>query len=477
MEKFFYRFRSTDRLLDGSHELEQQEIFFASPKELNDPLDGFKDIVWRGDEILWSNLLKHYMLCLMHTAIGPYISPDHIFADSECFIFANQGTFPTPEFGMLYDKICQMFFQHEDIANLPALLASRNSSIRRDELTTYLRMVHLHALNAVLTGMEEANCSPVRPKDDPVRAASLKPIPCCEILNKWSLLERDNPDKPGIVEVLTASAEGVAMQFNLISEYNGTSLRYVTAWKFVVSEFTRKYVEELEQLLYRECHTACFVEDHTQAAMWGNYGDGHKGICLKFKASSNSSGAPSLKLNQICGCRGDKSGSTPVYGDVAHEFCKVEYVPQFIEIDFFCSLGRLTGPMLRYWFYDSAGNASYSVQGILSESDRWREQYWKQFDRAITTKLKDWAHENEFRLTYITDSTDPPARKLKYNFEDLQGIIFGIKTSTTDKLKIMHIIENKCRKEGRKDFEFHQAYYSRLKGKIETTKLSLLKFA
>ncbi len=67
-------------------------------------------------------------------------------------------------------------------------------------------------------------------------------------------------------------------------------------------------------------------------------------------------------------------------------------------------------------------------------------------------------------------------RKLKYNFNDLEGIIFGIRTSLDDKLKISKIIEKKCKELGRTDFKFYQAYFSRQRGKIEYSEMSLLKF-
>ena len=45
----FYRFRSMKYLLGEEYqELENQAIYFASPKELNDPMEGFRDIVWIG---------------------------------------------------------------------------------------------------------------------------------------------------------------------------------------------------------------------------------------------------------------------------------------------------------------------------------------------------------------------------------------------------------------------------------------------
>jgi hypothetical protein len=40
-----YRFRSTKQLLDGFSELETQQIYFAPPEDLNDPIEPFKDLV------------------------------------------------------------------------------------------------------------------------------------------------------------------------------------------------------------------------------------------------------------------------------------------------------------------------------------------------------------------------------------------------------------------------------------------------
>ena len=65
-----YRFRSTDALLDKYHELEEGFIYFASPDQLNDPMEGLRDIVWCGDKVVWTNFFKHYIYCL-HVA-NPY---------------------------------------------------------------------------------------------------------------------------------------------------------------------------------------------------------------------------------------------------------------------------------------------------------------------------------------------------------------------------------------------------------------------
>jgi hypothetical protein len=68
MPEYLYRFRSIEKLLNEPYqEVESQEIYFSRPDELNDPLEGFKDIFWRGDHIVWRNLFRHYLLNLMLT--------------------------------------------------------------------------------------------------------------------------------------------------------------------------------------------------------------------------------------------------------------------------------------------------------------------------------------------------------------------------------------------------------------------------
>ena len=60
-DNLFYRFRSTTALLGEKKELENQEIYFASIDELNDPMEGKPDLVFKGDRIVWENLFKHYL--------------------------------------------------------------------------------------------------------------------------------------------------------------------------------------------------------------------------------------------------------------------------------------------------------------------------------------------------------------------------------------------------------------------------------
>jgi hypothetical protein len=66
---------------------------------------------------------------------------------------------------------------------------------------------------------------------------------------------------------------------------------------------------------------------------------------------------------------------------------------------------------------------------------------------------------------------------LRYQFADLEGIVFGIKTPLSAKEEIIKIILAKCEREGRKTFTFRQAPYVPYSGKIETRPMDLLRIA
>lgn len=68
-------------------------------------------------------------------------------------------------------------------------------------------------------------------------------------------------------------------------------------------------------------------------------------------------------------------------------------------------------------------------------------------------------------------------RKLRYNFEDLAGIEFGTRTSEHDMIRIMKIVEAKCKQTDRKDFEFSRMKYSDKLGSLEAVPMKLLEFA
>lgn len=154
-----YRFRKIESLLEYK-ELEEQEIYFASPDKLNDPMEGFNDMFWSGDEVVWKNLLKHYLLCLNHfwgTFLRFETTNDEKreLTESDILILKIKENLETSNEIKLYEEICKIFFANETISKFPSFLASRKNPIRRNELSFHLKSLHLHALNAIFSAYEK----------------------------------------------------------------------------------------------------------------------------------------------------------------------------------------------------------------------------------------------------------------------------------------------------------------------------------
>lgn len=469
MSTDFYRFRPASALLDGFHELEKQEIYFPTLKELNDPVEGYKDILWRGDAIVWRNLLRHYLLCLMHsvflTAVqGKDFKPETAFN----VVHQTDDDLPEAPIRQIFAAACYALFAKAEVQTLVAELAKSTRAVRRDELIFYLRLLHPAALAILLDRFAEQGSKLMETGSlTELGASSLKSIPA--ILRQFSIAAE-------IADAISFANESIMHQLALVQEFNDALPEERRPWLHVARNFPSEYVRAIENLLFPDWHAACFVTDPTNAAMWGHYGHSHQGMCLKFKAGTDSDGKPALDLYQVNSWGSNGAG----YAYVPHRFEPIEYTSGFPEISFFESMGRIpVGKLSRFWYCGPAGERSEIADRILSDQGQWREGYWAKFASSYRVKMPHWSYENEHRLVLhssLADLSTKESRKLKYRFEDLTGIIFGIETSTENKLAAMKVIEEKCAEAERTDFEFWQARYSHRSRQIDLLPLNLLKF-
>ena len=88
----------------------------------------------------------------------------------------------------------------------------------------------------------------------------------------------------------------------------------------------------------------------------------------------------------------------PIYTYANHPFHRVTYTKTYPEIDFFRSLGHLRSVALSWWYSDGHGNNSSCAPDVYEKQAEWRNKYWTEFLTSQTTKLEDWAYEEEYRL-------------------------------------------------------------------------------
>lgn len=475
MSATFYRFRSAVALLGEFAELEKQEIFFSLPDHLNDPLEGFKNVVWSGDSILWRNLLNHYLLCLVEGASLAMLQGDG-FEPERCtnLVKKTDEDLPDAPIRVMLEQVRQKFFAHEAVTQFVDQAAKLELKLNHDGLRAYLRSLQPMALDALFRTFAAHDLPLVPPSFD------MEDIPADLTKNLREMLPAHaQAQADGTADVILRSCEMAVLQLNLIQDVSRPVSRERANWLFLTRDFPRFYVDTLPKLLFPDWATACFVTDPEDPAMWGVYGDGHRGACLIFRPTNDADGPPSLTLDWTVGLSRGSDEPLPIRQTMSLPFTPVRYANDYPEIDFFTSLGVLARSKLTdFWYRAEDGTRGPRGDAILSESAEWRSAYWERHGLTTTTKLPQWKHEGEHRLVLTTNFVghgDAGTRKLRYHFSDLSGIVFGMKMPHAEKLEIMRIIERKAVAEGRQDFEFFQAQYESRTGNILPNRLSLLK--
>lgn len=158
------------------------------------------------------------------------------------------------------------------------------------------------------------------------------------------------------------------------------------------------------------------------------------------------------------------------------ELQEVKYDVDYEKINFFDIVGNLTIPEIYYLFSDKDERSSFLLE-IEKDINEWRKNYNEILNNIYLVKTKDWKFEEEYRILLrdiLGVFLDASNRKCRYNFKSLKGIIFGMKTSESDKMKIIDILSKKCSMYVIKDFKIYQAYFDEEEKNIKINNINLL---
>ena len=461
-----YRLRSTNRLIGDTQELEEQSIYFASLVELNDPMEGFRNIYFQGDDIVWRNLFRHYVHCLHRVRIlYSIIGEDEPLTGSDIPVYMNFVREQNEKMVQLFDEILERIDRNDHVKKFLNEVEQIGRKVSVDEVSIYLRIFHLFALEEIQQAFADRDLLPNYERYP--NAARL-----LDQVNKSITLVNSIERKDVHKVMLEVSARVMEGLFLLQKYHWATSSESTigTNGTFLLFDFTQAYLDRIESLIFPDWFVACFLRKCNNSSTWAKYADSHKGVCLIFETKTEA-GREFLPLRE----KRDSSGD--VYdGETRQlEIRDVNYGSVAIEFDFFRSIGRLSEvDLMDVWYTDSDGKISECGTHLLSDPTEWRKEYWRNFSRISASKSKDWKYEEECRMVLsssLHDLQDYRKRTLKYEFDSLKGIVFGIGTSDSDKFEIIEVIERKCREHGRTEFDFYQAFYSHKGDDIDRYKL------
>lgn len=458
MTKYLYRFRKFSDLKGSleagrESELEGLYIYFSPPEKLNDPLEGHREMIWRGDKILWENLFAHYFLCLArrHIESCEYINLEDIpFTIRRSYLEE-----PLDEFTQL-KEVSQTFLNHPNVQAHIKTLAYKERSVKKSELMLHLNLIHNFALHVISNYLVEFG---LIQKGMGINGESPKEL----LLTSSTILEFY---KGLSSEELTSASEDIATSPLVPIEEHNLKLNYAIwkenknqRWMDLSINFPEYYITALKELCTNNWYTACFMESCKNASIWGTYGSEHKGACLKFKVDGTVN-AYTLDL----GFPSEKHPS-PITNRKLN-LATVQYDGNSPELDFFYSLGAIPELNVKADWLTRNGTKSSRYDAVFSNLEKWRSEYHANEKKSIITKTKDWSGEVEMRIllqAHHEDFKPTESRKLRYNFQQLESIIFGVNMPLLHKLDLIETVEKLCIKHNRENFVFQQAYYTKNK--------------
>lgn len=442
-EQFFYRFRTLKNIFEYK-ELENLEIYFASNEELNDPMEAYKTVIFQGDNIMWHNLFKNYILCLSRFMLANQLkgNPEELIQISSFNILNPFDDFQyTQLYYDLFNGIYKTFREHftEDINNI----FKENDKVTAEALKVYLLILNLLILEIIGSHLYKTI---INDSIDFIKKEKQETI-------KSLLIYKNELDSHFHDTVCTVLAKQCFDELYLPCLTNKT--------RFPLSEelyqylyygrFIDEYIEYLSNFVRAKSYIASFNTDATNPVMWSHYTENHKGVCLIYKNINNK-----IKL-----FKDETYTETRPPKNITLEFKKINYKYEDNTINFFYSFLNDDKKNKDNWYTDFLTNEKSN----LYNNYKTNEQYIQNEKNLIALplyKTKQWSYEEEYRLILDEKNTlEQEDRKYKYAFRYLNGIIFGIKTPLNKKLEIIELIKKLCEKYNRniRTFKFYQAFY------------------
>lgn len=452
---FLYHYRPIDSAL---LEIGNGTLHFATREELNDPVEGYVRVFWQGDKAAWEGLFRNYV-CSLSQAIDLYL----LQGDDEMLLhrtlMADLHSFDDVPLGHILKDLGDAFLADEEIQKLAVFYGS-SLKVREEELQLLLYYIHNKALIRCIQKNINYGTMPEKIADGLLRALASNTVPF-----PFDLMESELSDEERRYQFAKKAKEFIEdmkeMQYVRFGFADDTFLygkhmdeKEQTAqkgsiteahrrrnWVTIAVDFPRVYVDQLKDMIYPESYVVCFSGKNNDSAMWGNYADHHRGVCLIYETYENN--CMTLRKEK----RSFSLSAKPV-----------SYEGNLTERNFFETFGRLTRSQIRTWL--SGVDGISSAYDTFSDEDEWRNRYWEAYDIKTYRKIKAWEHENEYRLALTNtfyDFNEPTSRNLRYEPKAFKGIIFGIKTSEYDKKRIMEKLLEHA--DELTDFRIFQAEY------------------
>lgn len=434
-----YRYRTIKSAL---LELDNGTFYFAEPAELNDPIEGYLKIFWRGDKPAWEGLLKNF-ICSLFYDLQTYLfmAGRYHNADRENFLsnlkskilLLDLRKFDNSPLSKIFEELTENFLAEETVKEVVNFYGDDKIKCYGHETEFILRTVIDVAFIICVR-----KCKTLGLIDEDFEEKFFDVAYEISFEELKNISDSARKQKIDAIENLNLDMmESGLLALKLNHRSSDTNYRFKQHMLWLRFIFPRTYAEQLKEIMYPNGYVVCFSDTPTNSAMWGNYADNHRGICFIYD-TENFDGHDFI-----------------TFAAKSLEVKPIKYSAQAIERNFFDTLRHLNFIHAEDWLTGLGGRKSKKLTASEDEPE-----YIYDYQEKFYRKMTDWHHEREYRI-FLPDRfhryTDKFTRSLKYDLRTLTGIVFGLRTTLDDKLEILQ----KLSRLGKsiRNFEFFQAEY------------------
>lgn len=477
MERY-YRFRSAERLLGRPAcgdaparpgELDELTIYFASPHELNDPLEGHRETYFQGDLIVWRNLIRHYTLLLYASVVDVYrYAGDGVIKHPNLKPENFQGVARE-----VVDSAIKSVLANKEISLYISAIAGTQRKVSRVELVSHLHTLHTTVLTFILNKLSKHFDLPDAARYNSAMHNFLQYI---DLRAGKIKAEGETPNTEDYAEIASKIRQQ-SLRANALrdEELSNGQLRIFT-------NFPQHFAEQIDYLVFPHWYVACFMKSYANSSIWGSYGDNHKGICLIYKPDSDR-GIDALTFRELpfdfvkVQNQHKTRDQWFLNMPMSLPLMKVKYNSEFTTVNFFTSPHNEQPEWADSYLYrDEDGSVSACAEWMTNLDEEIYLRHRDLFMKSLTTKTAHWENETECRVIIAGLPWTREQRLIKYSFHQLEGLIFGINTPDDVKIKVIKKIAVHCKARRRSDFKFYQARFNKSYTKIEHEQLDFVRF-
>lgn len=351
-----YHYRSIDsalKELQGTYHL-------SAPNELNDPLESYVTVFWRGDQPAWEGLFKNYVASLWQALEIYQLAGSRNDIRKGSLVFDIHAWDHVP-LGETLSQLEETFLMDRDVIRLAEFLGGHEYKLDRKSVTAILQTLQPKAMYCCISIQKEKMLLPQQEADQALEVLSqsvkhqvlqfpedqeIEEKTLCTVLSAMAdavsglvglmYIHRGLQDEAFLrgADKRGKISENSVAQRKKQGEENGSREAQALQernWFYAAFDFPQTYVERMQEILYPTAYVTCFSRNNNNSAMWGNYADCHRGICIEYRIDEDNK----IPLTD-CSYK-------------ALEAEPVQYGEGELECNFFTSLGRLTYSQIKTW--------------------------------------------------------------------------------------------------------------------------------